>query len=201
VSGDAYASLAAFDTGTLCETGATPLGPGLHPVWASGRVVGRALTVECPSGQNLMFHRAVARAEPGDIIVGRCEDALFGYWGEVLAEAALAAGVRGLVIDGSVRDIEAIRDVGFPVFAAGTAIPGTGKSTAGSVGAPIEIRGARIETGDIVVADESGIVALAIGAVADVVERATARTEKERGMIERLRQGETTLSLLGLDGG
>jgi 4-hydroxy-4-methyl-2-oxoglutarate aldolase len=193
--------LAQYDTGTLCETGATPFAPGLRALWASGRIVGPALTVDCPAGQNLMLHRAVARAEAGNVIVARCGDALHGYWGEVLAEAALAAGVAGLVIDGSVRDIEAIRAAGFPVFAAGTALPGTGKRTDGSVGEPIEVRGARVERGDIVVADESGVVVLGRSAVDGVLERALARTEMERGVIERLRGGETTLDLLGFDAG
>jgi 4-hydroxy-4-methyl-2-oxoglutarate aldolase len=193
--------LAQFDTGTLCETGATAFAPGLRPLWPCGRIVGRALTVELPAGENLMFHRAVAQAEPGDVIVARCGDAVHGYWGEVLAVAARAAGIVGLVVDGSVRDLEAIREEGFPVFAAGTALPGTGKRADGSVGATIEVRGARVARGDIVVADESGVVVMAAEAVAGVVERAGARTELERGVIERLRQGETTLALLGFDAG
>jgi 4-hydroxy-4-methyl-2-oxoglutarate aldolase len=196
-----FEALAQFDTGTLCETGATAFAPGLRPLWPAGRVVGRALTVELPAGQNLMFHRAVARAEPGDVIVARCGDALHGYWGEVLAVAALAAGIVGLIVDGSVRDLEAIREVGFPVFAAGTALPGTGKLADGSVGATIEVRGARVARGDIVVADESGLVVMPPDAVDGVLERAVARTEMERGVIERLRQGETTLALLGFDAG
>jgi 4-hydroxy-4-methyl-2-oxoglutarate aldolase len=190
-----------YDTGTLAETGATAFAPGLRPLWASGRIAGRALTVEVPAGENLMLHRAVASATRGDVIVARCGNALHGYWGEVLAEAALAAGVVGLVIDGSVRDLEAIRDAGFPVFAAGTALPGTGKRADGSVGAPIELRGARVEPGDVVVADESGVVVMPLAAVGDVLARAVARTELERGVIERLRQGETTLALLGFDAG
>jgi 4-hydroxy-4-methyl-2-oxoglutarate aldolase len=104
----------------------------------------------------------------------------------------------GLVIDGSVRDVEAIRELRFPVFAAGIALPGTGKAVEGSVGEPIELRGARIETGDAVIADSSGVVAIARQAVADVGERAQARSDKERGIIEALRQGRTTLDLLGL---
>jgi 4-hydroxy-4-methyl-2-oxoglutarate aldolase len=194
-------ALLQYDTGTLAETGATAFAPGLRPLWASGRIAGRALTVEVPAGENLMLHRAVARAARGDVIVARCGNALHGYWGEVLAEAALAAGVVGLVIDGSVRDLEAIRDAGFPVFAAGTALPGTGKLAEGSVNEPLELRGARVEPGDIVVADESGVVVMAPGAVESVLERAVARTEMERGVIERLRQGETTLTLLGFDAG
>ena len=148
-----------------------------------------------------MLHRAVARAQAGDVIVARCGGTLHGYWGEVLAEAALAAGVVGLVIDGSIRDLEAIRDAGFPVFAAGTALPGTGKSPDGSVDASIELCGARVEAGDIVVADESGVVVLRPEAVAEVLEKAAARTEMERKVIARLREGETTLDLLGFDGG
>ena len=197
----AFEQLAQFDTGTLCETGATAFAPGLRPLWPCGRIVGRALTVELPAGQNLMFHRAVARAEPGDVIVARCGDALHGYWGEVLAVAARAAGIAGLVVDGSVRDLEAIREVGFPVFAAGTALPGTGKLADGSVGATIEVRGATVARGDIVVADESGVVVMPPESVDGVIQRAVARTEMERGVIERLRQGETTLELLGFDAG
>jgi 4-hydroxy-4-methyl-2-oxoglutarate aldolase len=189
--------LAEFDTGTLCETGATAFAPGLRPVWASGRTVGRALTVDLPSGQNLLLHRAVAEAEHGDLLVVRCPDRLYGYFGEVLAVAALSAGVAGMVIDGSVRDVEAVREAGFPVFAAGTALPGTGKLAEGSVGAELEVRGARVRRGDIVVADESGVVVMAPEAVSGVLERAHARTSMERGVIERLRQGEKTLDLLG----
>jgi 4-hydroxy-4-methyl-2-oxoglutarate aldolase len=189
--------LTEFDTGTLCETGATAFAPGLRPVWASGRVVGRALTVDLPSAQNLLLHRAVAGAEAGDLLVVRCPDRLYGYFGEVLAVAALSAGIVAMVIDGSVRDVEAVRDVGFPVFAAGTALPGTGKLAEGSVGAELEVRGARVRRGDIVVADESGVVVLAPEEVAGVLDRARARTDMERGVIARLRQGETTLDLLG----
>jgi 4-hydroxy-4-methyl-2-oxoglutarate aldolase len=198
VSAADLSGLAEFDTGTLCESGATALAPGLRPVWPCGRLVGRALTVECPAGENLMLHRAVARAEAGDVIVARCGGALHGYWGEVLAEASLARGVAGLVIDGAVRDVEAIRELRFAVFAAGIALPGTGKSVEGSVGEPIEVRGARIESGDAVIADSSGVVAIAAGAVAEVQARAQARSDKERGIIEALRQGRTTLELLGL---
>ena len=132
------------------------------------------------------------------MIVALCGGALHGYWGEMLAEASLARGIVGLVIDGSVRDVEAIRELRFQVFAAGTALPGTGKAVAGSMGEPIELRGARIETGDAVIADSSGVVAIGRQAVADVRERAQARSDKERGIIEALRQGRTTLELLGL---
>jgi 4-hydroxy-4-methyl-2-oxoglutarate aldolase len=193
-----FNALAEFDTGTLCESGGTAFAPGLRPVWPCGRLVGRALTVECPEGENLMLHRAVARAQAGDVIVARCGGTLHGYWGEVLAEASLARGVLGLVIDGTVRDVEAMQEIGFPVFAAGTALPGTAKAVEGSVGAAIDVRGANIATGDAVVADVSGVIAIPAGAIADVRARARARSDKERSMIEALRRGTTTLELLGL---
>jgi 4-hydroxy-4-methyl-2-oxoglutarate aldolase len=198
VSAPAIDELAAFDTGTLAESGATPFAPGLRPVSAGGRLVGRALTVACPAGQNLMLHRAVARAEAGDVIVAACGDAVHGYWGEVLAEAALARGVRGLVIDGAVRDVEALRELGFAVFSAGLALPGTGKAVGGDVGEPVTLRGATVRSGDAVVADETGVVAVAAAALGDVLERARARAEGERRMIEQLRAGSTTVELLGL---
>jgi 4-hydroxy-4-methyl-2-oxoglutarate aldolase len=198
VSAPDFSGLAEFDTGTLCESGASALAPGLRPVWPCGRLVGRALTVDCPAGENLMLHRAVARAQAGDVIVARCGGALHGYWGEVLAEASRARGILGLVIDGSVRDIEAMEEIGFPVFAAGTALPGTAKAIGGSVGESIEVRGVRIAPGDAVIADVSGVVAIPASAVDGVRERAQARSGKERGMIESLRRGTTTLELLGL---
>jgi 4-hydroxy-4-methyl-2-oxoglutarate aldolase len=200
VSAVAPSALAEFDTGTLAESGAIPFAPGLRPVWPCGRLAGRALTVECPAGENLMIHRAVARALAGDVILVRCGDALHGYWGEVLAAAALARGVGGLVIDGSVRDIEAIEELGFSVFAAGTALPGTGKRVEGSIGQPIEVRGARVETGAVVIADATGVVAIPSAALADVHARASARADKERGIIAGLREGKTTLELLSLPG-
>jgi 4-hydroxy-4-methyl-2-oxoglutarate aldolase len=191
-------AIAHFDTGTLCESGATALAPGLRPIGAPRRLVGRALTVTCPPGENLMLHRAVARAKPGDVIVGRCGSVEHAYWGEVMTVAALARGVAGLIIDGSVRDVEAMRARDFPVFAAGAALSGPGKRAGGSVGEAIELRGARVHSGDIVVADESGVVVIAEDALADVAARANARTQKERGIIERLGQGATTLELFAL---
>jgi 4-hydroxy-4-methyl-2-oxoglutarate aldolase len=190
--------LAKFDTGTLAESGASALSPGLKPIWPSRRLVGRALTADCPAGENLMLHRAIARAGAGDVIVARCGGALHGYWGEVMTVAALSRGIVGLVIDGSVRDVEAIRELGFPVHAAGVAPAGTGKLAKGSVGAPIELRGAVVRPGDFVVADESGVVVVESHAVANVSSRAGARTEKERGILEGLRLGRTTIELLGL---
>jgi 4-hydroxy-4-methyl-2-oxoglutarate aldolase len=198
VSASIAGELATFDTGTLCESGARAFAPGLRPVWPSGRLVGRALTVQCPAGQNLMLHRAVARAEPGEVIVVRCDDTLHGYWGEVLAAASQARGITGLVIDGSVRDVEAIAELGFPVFAAGVALPGTGKAAEGSIGEPLEIRGACVQPGDTIVADVSGIVVIASDQLAAITARARARNEMERGIIADLARGRTTLELLGL---
>ena len=147
-----------------------------------------------------MLHRAVASAQQGDVIVVSCGGAEHGYWGEVLTAAAQARGILGLVIDGSVRDCEAIRELGFPVFAAGVALPGTGKSIDGSVGEPLEIRGATVSTGDTIVADESGVVVIAAASLLDVHARARARATASGRCSRASGRGKTTLELLGLPG-
>ena len=145
-----------------------------------------------------MLHRAIARAGAGDVIVARCGGALHGYWGEVMTVAALCARHCRPRHRRLGADVEAIRELGFPVHAAGVAPAGTGKLAKGSVRAPIELRGAVVRPGDFVVADESGVVVVESHAVADVSSRAGARTEKERGIFEGLRLGRTTIELLGL---
>src|SRR5260370_17255494 len=114
----------------------------------------------CHPGDNLMIHVAVARAQAGAVIVVQAQDASYGVWGEVLTVAAMARGIAGLVVDGSVRDLGAIRRLGFPLFARGTALRGTNKSARGTIGAVITCGGAPVSLADLIVADESGLVVI-----------------------------------------
>ncbi len=175
---------------------------GIRAVTSSQRLVGLALTVATKPGNNLMIHRAIARAKPGDVLVvalTEVEDGGydFGYWGDVLTTAAIAKGIVGLVIDGCVRDVNAIDAVKFPVFARGTAIRGTTKVAVGSVDETVQIGSVAVSPGDLVVADSDGVVVLPAQKVSSVLLHAQERTEKERRIMEQLQQGKTTLELYG----
>ena len=200
VAPDLSARLRAFDTATLYEAGGQrgAMAPGIHSLVAGRRVAGPALTVACPPGDNLMLHAAVAQARPGEVLVAQCHDESIGVWGEVLSVAARSRGIVALVIDGSVRDIDAIRALPFPVFARGTALHAARKAERGLLRAPISCGGLLVWPGDWVVADDSGIVVLAPASVEATLHAAQARQEKEATMMDSLRAGETTVHLLGL---
>jgi 4-hydroxy-4-methyl-2-oxoglutarate aldolase len=194
------ARLAEFDTATLYEAANQrgAMAPGLRTLLPGVRVAGPALTVICPPGDNLMLHAAVADARPGEIIVAQTHDPSFGVWGEVLTVAAMARGVAALVVDGSVRDIDSIRALGFPIFARDTALRSARKVERGCLRMPTSCGGLLVWPGDYLVADDSGIVVLAAGAAETVLEAALARRDKEAVLMDDLRRGGTTLDLLQL---
>ena len=201
---DLLEALLSFDTATLYEGGGaeavSTMMPGIRPIANGQRIAGPALTVACPGGDNLMLHAAVADAAPGEVLVVQCHDPSYGVWGEVLMTGAMARGVVALVIDGGVRDLEATREAGFPVFSRSVAIRGAGKSRRGLLRQPISCGGILVWPSDIVVADDSGVIAIAADQVEAVLERAGARRDKEARMLESLRAGQTTADLLGLRG-
>ncbi|HEY9471861.1 MAG TPA: dimethylmenaquinone methyltransferase [Propionibacteriaceae bacterium] len=183
------------------STTARILSAGIRPVSPAAGVCGQALTVDCPPGDNLWLHLAVANAEDGDVIVATVNGAeAFGYWGEVLSRAADARGVAGLILDGCVRDGASLGDSGPAVFSPGLCMRTTSKSAvgAGRLGVPIALGGAEVQPGDVIVADVDGIVAVDQAEFAAVVRRAEDRVKKEALMMMRLGQGETTVSLMDL---
>lgn len=170
----------------------------------SARVAGPALTVSTQPGNNLLIHRALAQAKRGDVLVVALTDDAdgghdFGYWGDILTTAAQARGVAGLVIDGCVRDVEAIRTLGFPVFCRGTAIRGTGKAPVGTVGATVRIGRIDIAAGDLIVGDADGVVAVPSAQVAQMLAAAEQRETKENAIVAALKAGKTTMELYGFD--
>ena len=193
--------LSKYETATLHESGAgVVLSSQIRRLSDGGRLAGRTLTVLCHPRDNLMIHVAVARAQRGDVLVVQTHDEDYGVWGEVLTVAAQAKGVAGLVLDGSVRDLASIQRHGFPVFARGVALRGTGKSGIGTVGEMISCGGQPVRSGDYIVADESGIVVIPPDDVESILARAEERTRIEAQMMQELRSGRTTLELLGLRG-
>jgi 4-hydroxy-4-methyl-2-oxoglutarate aldolase len=169
----------------------------LRPAWPGATIVGIALPVRAGVGDNLALHLALEVARPGDVLVVDAGGAPNGYWGEVLAIAAQERGVRGLVIDGGVRDTERLEALEFAVFSRWIAIEGTLKDDIGTVGTPIRIGQAPIVRGDVVVADRDGIVVLPSGHFAEILEAARARTAKEVDIFSRIRSGELTLDIYG----
>jgi 4-hydroxy-4-methyl-2-oxoglutarate aldolase len=187
-----------FDPATLYEAaGRTGMvDPAIRPAWPGAKVCGPALTVECPPSDNLMLHVAVAHAQPGVVIVATVGGYLMaGAWGEILTEAARARGVAGLIIDGAVRDIEALR---FPVFSRGLAIGACTKEKAGTLQAPVQFGAVTVRSGDLVFGNSDGIVIIEQDRIDEVYGAAITRQKKESEIIGKLREGRTTMELLGL---
>lgn len=200
-TGDSLSRFADFDPATLYEAAGRKgmVDPTIRPAWHGAKVCGRAITVECPPCDNLMLHIAVANAQPGVVIVATVGGYLLaGAWGEILTEAARARGIAGLVIDGAVRDIDAIEALGFPVFSRGLAIGACTKEKAGAMDTAIQLGGTTVNSGDLVFGNADGLVIIAQDRIEEVYEAAVSRRKRESEIIGKLRQGRTTLDLLGL---
>jgi 4-hydroxy-4-methyl-2-oxoglutarate aldolase len=192
--------LMALGAATLGESGGRPMSSRIRAVWPAARVAAAAFTVRCTPGDNLAVHVAVARAPAGSALaveVGIERER--GYWGEVLATAAQARGIAGLVIDGCVRDVAALEEHGFPVFSTGVALPGATKELPGAAGGSAEVGDVRVQTGDWLVGDADGVTVVAAAELDDILAAGTARAEREQGLFAALRDGKTTVKLLGLD--
>ena len=190
-----------FDPATLYEAAGHQgmVDPTIRPAWPGALICGPAATVECPPGDNLMLHHAEANAEPGVVIVATLGSYLLtGAWGEVLTVAAQARGVAGLVVDGAVRDIEAIAEHHFPVFSRGLAIGACTKERTGRLNVPIVLGGATVHPGDLIFGNADGLVVIECARLGHVYEAAVARRDREVGLMDQLRAGKTTIELLGL---
>ena len=193
-------TLLTLGSATLGESGGQGLNTRIGAMWPGARFAGPAFAARCPVGDNLAVHAAVAHAPRGSVLaVTVAGDVSRGYWGEVLATGAQAAGIVALVIDGTVRDLERLAAMEFPVFARGHSLPGASKSGPGEIGGTVALGDVTVRTGDWLVGDTDGVVAIKPEALDDVIAAARAREEKELGMFDRLKAGATTVELLGLD--
>jgi len=171
----------------------------IKPIAATMRVSGPALTVDIRPGDNLMLHYAMLKAKPGDVLVVDAKGFLeAGPWGDVFTEQALHMGLGGLVINGAVRDADAIIAAGFPVFCRGLSIKGTGKNQPGHLNVPITMAGVVVHPGDIIVGDQDGLVVVAHQEAEMVLQKSLAREAKEIWFREQIRNGANTVDLLGL---
>jgi 4-hydroxy-4-methyl-2-oxoglutarate aldolase len=203
VSGADLAAAGGHSAATLYEASGLPIAcdPGLRPAWPGAGLAGPAYTVRGVGGDNMALHNAVVTAPAGHVLVVDVQGAAHGHWGEVLAVAAQVRGLVGLVIDGGVRDVDELARLEFPVFARTVTVLGTAKHHPGELGVPVTVGGVTVRTGDLVVGDSDGVVALPHEHIESIVARADARVAKERRILDQLRAGRTTLELYDLDPG
>lgn len=155
------------------------------------RVAGPALTVEVRSGDNLMIHAALTIARPGDVIVVDGKgDRTCALVGEIMVSQAMATGIAGMVLDAAVRDVEALRAKGFPVFSVGSNPCGPTKRVAGRVNHPISIGGVSVNPGDLVVGDADGVVVIERERVAEIIQLAKKKRAEEARRLESIARRE-----------
>ena len=175
------------------------LGPELSPIQHDARVGGSAVTVLSHPGDNLMIHAAVECCQPGDVlVVAVTAPSTHGGFGDLLASSLMTHGVRGLVTDAAVRDTADLREMGFPVWSRHVGIQGAVKNTPGSVNVPVAIGGVTIQPGDVICADDDGVVVVPRSEADWALEGTQARLANEAGVRARLEAGELGFDFYGL---
>jgi len=198
---DDIAALAGYGVATVHEAMGRvgSLGPDLRPIQQGVAVAGSAVTALCWPGDNLMIHAAIEQCHEGDIlVVAVAAPSTHGMFGDLFATSLMSRGVRSVVLDCGVRDTEQLRQMGFSAWSRHVSAQGTVKATAGHVNLPVVIAGQRIEPGDVVVADDDGVVVVPRAGVPDALAKAQARVEKEDATRAAFVEGELGLDRYGM---
>ena len=196
-----YATLASLGVATIHEAAGRVgvIDLPLRQVVPGSRVAGPARIAVCAAGDNTMVHAVIAHARPGDVLVlTSTEPAPVALVGELLATQAQVRGVAGILVDSAVRDLDELVQIGLPVWARFVRAQGATKGKVGALDVAVEIGGAAIRPGDLVVMDSDGALALPYERVAEVLPRALERAEQERTMRQRYLSGELSYDLSGL---
>jgi 4-hydroxy-4-methyl-2-oxoglutarate aldolase len=175
------------------------LAPSITPIYPGAHIAGSAVTVSAPPQDNLIVHVAIELCQEGDVLVLSPTAPNDGaYLGELIATALQVRGVRGFVVDAGARDVAELRAMSFPVWARCVSALGPLKEALGDVNVPIECAGRRVEPGDVVVADDDGVVVVPRANAAAVLEASRARAEKEVESRKRYAAGDLSLDIQGL---
>jgi 4-hydroxy-4-methyl-2-oxoglutarate aldolase len=170
--------------------------PYMRPLWRGARVAGSAVTVLCHPGDNWMIHVAVEVLKPGDVLVVACSsENSDGAFGDLLATSLKARGAKGVVLDMGCRDVAEITALALPVWSRAISAKGTVKASLGAVNSGVVCAGVQVNPGDVVIADDDGIMVVAREDAAKVAQAGEERERKEAAVRERLRKGELSLDL------
>lgn len=167
----------------------------IKPIVRGVKICGPAFTVACAPGDNLMLHKALEKAQPGDVIVASVGGYYeYGYWGALMSVSAVARNLDGLAIDGCIRDSQEIVEMGFPVFCRGFSIRGTVKATLGLINYPLPFGGIIVEPGDLILGDDDGIVVVKRTECEAVLERSLKRSSSEVEKAAVLKSGVSSVA-------
>jgi 4-hydroxy-4-methyl-2-oxoglutarate aldolase len=171
----------------------------LKPILNNTRIVGPTVTAVCYAGDNLMIHAAIEVCKPGDILViTTIGENIAGMIGELIVTALIKRGVKGVIIDSGIRDVARIRELGFPVWTKAIHSAGTGKQRGGWVNAPTVCAGAIVNPGDLIMADDDGVVVVKKEDVEHTLYSSNQRLKKEEGTKEKIARGEISIDFYNL---